>query len=277
MVLTSSAPCVHRNERCWRPSGLPEVVMFNGHYNHDFIPHSHDVMTAVLVTKGGFRLACDDFSCIVSAGDIVVIGAQQVHGARPLGAEGWEMRTLHAPAEMFFLKGDLPAGNRGVRLSRPMLPYDSAGASLFLNMHRNPLPAESEQVDEMLHKFVGWFQRHLDFFAPELVADKNEDAELEKIKRLILEAAFESTFIDDIAEQAGLSIFSLIRRFTKTYGMSPHAWRMQLRANEAARQLSTGEPLVKVAAACGFSDQAHLTRTFKRVYGVTPGQYKMIH
>ena len=37
--------------------------------------------------------------------------------------------------------------------------------------------------------------------------------------------------------------------------------------------LLSGEALSSAAYLCGFSDQSHLTRTFKKIYGVTPGVY----
>ena len=46
------------------------------------------------------------------------------------------------------------------------------------------------------------------------------------------------------------------------------------RLAEAKRQLSHGQPPAQVAAAVGLTDQAHLTRTFARRYGITPARYQ---
>ncbi len=77
----------------------------------------------------------------------------------------------------------------------------------------------------------------------------------------------------DLAVVAGLSQFELIRCFRADTGLTPHAYQVNLRISRA-RALRAGEitPAV-VAAECGFSDQPHLTRTFKRAVGLSTGRY----
>jgi AraC-like DNA-binding protein len=55
--------------------------------------------------------------------------------------------------------------------------------------------------------------------------------------------------------------------------MSPHRYLTYVRVKHAKILLSNGLPIREVAQATGFTDQSHLTRRFKGVVGVTPGQY----
>jgi AraC-like DNA-binding protein len=272
--MVAGAAVARHSERCWRVSGMPDIVMFNGHHDHAFMAHMHDVLTVIFVTRGAVQIEIDEVRRNVTAGDLVVIGAHQVHAARPASRAGWEMRSLHAPPHLF-ARADIE-GRTSVGFSEPVFSSDRMAASLFMKMHRHADSGnDSHRQCDQIWAFIDWFRRHIGDFEPYQVSRTSFDPELERAKDLIPRAAFNSTLIDTIAEEAGISTFSLIRRFRKSYGLSPHAWRMQLRTNEAARLLRTGLQLADVAANCGFADQAHMTRVFKKVYGVTPGQYSV--
>src|SRR5207244_5277096 len=79
---------------------------------------------------------------------------------------------------------------------------------------------------------------------------------------------------DDLAAAAGCSRYAAYRAFRQAYGLSPSDYQRQLRVQTARRLLSAGVPPAQVAADAGFADQAHLTRWFRRYYGVTPGAYR---
>ena len=79
---------------------------------------------------------------------------------------------------------------------------------------------------------------------------------------------------DDLAAAAGCSRYAAYRAFRQAYGLSPSDYQRQLRMQTARRLLSAGGAPAQVAADAGFADQAHLTRWFRRYYGVTPGAYR---
>src|SRR5207247_1750577 len=79
---------------------------------------------------------------------------------------------------------------------------------------------------------------------------------------------------DDLAAAAGCSRYAAYRAFSQAYGLAPSDYQRQLRVRTARRLLSAGVEPARAAAAAGFADQAHLTRWFRRYYGVTPGAYR---
>ncbi|MGD0065190.1 MAG: helix-turn-helix transcriptional regulator [Streptosporangiaceae bacterium] len=71
-----------------------------------------------------------------------------------------------------------------------------------------------------------------------------------------------------------MSRYQLIRAFRSEVGMPPYAWLAQHRVARARALLDRGHGLAETAALTGFADQAHLTRWFRRVVGITPGAYR---
>jgi AraC-like DNA-binding protein len=65
---------------------------------------------------------------------------------------------------------------------------------------------------------------------------------------------------------------SVQRHFAEVTGLGLKAFRQIERAHEAARLLRAGQSPSQVAAALGFTDQAHLTHSLKRLLGQTPGR-----
>ncbi len=86
--------------------------------------------------------------------------------------------------------------------------------------------------------------------------------------------ASENISLDDIVRTAGLSRFHFLRLFKATTGFPPHAYLVQQRIALAKSAIENGSSLTDAAILSGFSDQSHLTRRFKAIHGITPGQYK---
>ena len=80
--------------------------------------------------------------------------------------------------------------------------------------------------------------------------------------------------LEEICFAADLSPSYLIRAFNVKYGLTPHAYVTNCRIEFSRSQLRRGRPIAEVALAAGFSDQAHLQRSFKRLVAATPGQYR---
>jgi AraC-like DNA-binding protein len=76
-----------------------------------------------------------------------------------------------------------------------------------------------------------------------------------------------------LSKQAGLSRFQTLRLFRRHYGVTPHAYQLHFRIALARRSLMAGQNAAEAAASHGFADQSHLTKHFKRLVGITPGQY----
>lgn len=78
-----------------------------------------------------------------------------------------------------------------------------------------------------------------------------------------------------LAGLVGLSPAYFSRRFKLSMGIPPHQYLIQCRVERAKALLMQGELTVtEVAHLVGFADHSHLTRHFKRIYGVLPGEMR---
>jgi AraC family transcriptional regulator len=76
-----------------------------------------------------------------------------------------------------------------------------------------------------------------------------------------------------LAAEAGVHPAHLTRAFRRHYRRSIGRFTRELRVTRA-KELLPKSPLAEVALACGFADQSHFTRTFRRLEGVTPAEFR---
>lgn len=101
-------------------------------------------------------------------------------------------------------------------------------------------------------------------------------------QRMLEEFIFENIANNISLEQLGglinNNVHAFIRKFQATYSTTPHAYVMSQRVEHAKKMLSKGDSPIKVVAVnCGFSDQSHMTRIFRKELSLTPGLYRLMH
>ncbi|MCR9138996.1 MAG: AraC family transcriptional regulator [Alphaproteobacteria bacterium] len=81
--------------------------------------------------------------------------------------------------------------------------------------------------------------------------------------------------VEEFASRAHQSVSHFHRRFKAVTGVSPMKWMRQERINAAKYLLSTtNEKIARIGKRCGYPDPYHFSRTFTRLTGVTPSQFR---
>jgi AraC-like DNA-binding protein len=98
-------------------------------------------------------------------------------------------------------------------------------------------------------------------------------ATMRRVARHIEENYTENVSLRELAQLAALSPCTLVNLFRREVGIPPHQYLCYVRIREAMALLRGGSSAAAAAIDAGFFDQSHLTRHFKRMCGMTPGQY----
>ena len=98
---------------------------------------------------------------------------------------------------------------------------------------------------------------------------------LSRVVALVHERIGDAITAAEMAEAAGCSQSTLDRRMRKVFSLSPQQFVLRARIDHATALLASDDvPIAEVAARSGFCDQAAFTRTFGRLTGETPAQYR---
>jgi AraC-like DNA-binding protein len=258
----------------FHPKGLDGIEALHARFvRHAYRPHSHPNWTVAVVERGAARFELDATQQRAAEGELFVLEPEAVHTGMAAVPEGWAYKVLYIEPMLLHdwaeRDGNAPRAARWVVFRDRDLRCALGRAHAALASE----PAGDLAVDEAVLGAVAALRPHLRPGPPERGRDRAEHAAVRRARRHLSERWDQRVTLAELAAAAGLSRFELVRRFRDQNGVTPHAFQSNLRVDHARRLLAAGVAPAAVAAVCGFADQPHLTRVFKRAVGVTPGLY----
>lgn len=242
-----------------------------------FVPHSHDEFAIGVVTHGTGRLTHALGEEVHPPGAIIAIAPGLVHTGAAVDETGWSYRMLYLPP-VYLERAALAAGYReGVQPWFERTSFvDPSLAKRLLAVHRlleRHAASPAAQWPALTETLAALITSHGRVWNPSSLADRAA-ARAVRAARAFIDADFlQALTIEQVAKVAGLSQSYLIRAFHRIYGMPPYVYLEQLRVRHARALIEHGIPLSTAALMARFSDQSHLTRRFKRTFGITPGAF----
>lgn len=103
---------------------------------------------------------------------------------------------------------------------------------------------------------------------------KKEHQAVRLIKEYLHDNFSSSISLEQLEKITNLNRSYLIRVFRQAVGMPPYNYLTQIRVRKSKQLIQEGMSIADTAILVGMSDQSHLTRNFKRIFGVTPGYYR---
>lgn len=257
-----------RSVSAWRPRVPGVVEVFHAHYTEYAYPmHVHDAWTLLIVDDGAVRYDLDRHEHGTPHDTVSLLPPHVPHNGSPATPDGFRKRVLYLDASR--LGDDLigPAVD-APDLRDPVLRGRVGQVHAALTRPGDELEAESRLtlIGERLH----------DHLRPRREAEgaRRDPVLARRLRELLDERVVQGIGLEEAAGLVPAHPAHLVRAFSGAYGIAPHQYLMSRRVDRARRLLLAGEVPAEVATATGFYDQAHLTRHFKRLVGVTPGRYR---
>lgn len=257
------------------PTGIETIqAHFTG---HAYDPHDHDEVLVGVTQQGVQQFHCRRRLNTSTPGRAILIEPGEVHDGQSPDAAGFTYAMLYLPQAWLQQRAEAlqaatglptPQGFRHTLSDDPGLAQTIARAFASLHGREGPLAQDS-----CLDRLVLGLSGHLDPSPPTRSTPHPAAARA----REVLRAQFaEPIGLDRLAALAGADRFRLHRQFQHSYGLSPHAYLVQVRLKAARQRLATGTSPAQAAAETGFADQSHLGRWFRRAYGLTPAAYRRV-
>ena len=268
------APSSRNWARYWRADAVPVEAMHAHFTSHVYHRHSHESYSFGVTENGAQAFTCRHGRHVSGPGMVMAFNPDDPHDGHAATGGGFTYRMVHIWPEFFV---SLAGEGRPLPLFGAPVLHDPVLARSLRQLHAALTgPASELERYERLTASARLLVRHacphVPLGPPEPGPDPDRAA---RIRALIHDAGTAADLTaDDLAAAAGCSRYAAYRAFHQAYGLAPSDYQRQLRVQAARGLLSRGVAPAEAAAEAGFADQPHLTRWFRRYYGITPGAYR---
>ncbi|MGW5732260.1 MULTISPECIES: AraC family transcriptional regulator [Streptomyces] len=257
------------------PGGSAPLDLLTARFDrHRYAPHYHEEFTVGVCVGGSEVIDYRGGRLDVGPGSIVVLAAGEVHTGGPGHQGGYAYRAMY-PAPHLLAEGTLTAPNfRDPVLDDPELAAALRAAHTELSGHPDSLETDPLEAESRLPWLLTALARRHGSARPLCDTVPGADRIARAVRDRLADELLAPPSLAELAAPLGLSRYQLLRAFRTSTGMPPYAWLAQHRVTRARALLDGGLRPAEAASLVGFADQAHLTRWFRRVLGVTPAAYR---
>ena len=261
----------------WRPHDLNQLEVRRGFSVARPVPrHWHEEYQLCLIQSGAGDLTYRGSSLPTPPASLFIVHPGEVHSNRAFDSLGVSYRMIFVDAEsMRYAASDALGTETGVPFFPTAVIFDKDTIRQYLSLHYAlEQPSSSLERQTLLLNFLTTLVTR---FGESRTRPRPLGLERQAVGRALdylYEHYAENISLENLARIANLSPFHFNRVFSEQYGMPPHAFQTQLRVFRAKTLLREGWSISQVAFQTGFADQSHLTRHFKRLVAVTPGQFR---
>ena len=242
------------------PGGTAEVFIAR-EPDRRFAVHWHEAWSVGTIEAGHCGFVCEGQRHRAEPGDLIVMAPGSVHAAG-VSAAHFAMTMLYLPPAWVAAACGWPAGQRPGALHTVRRDVALAAALAEAARAGDAAALAAHAVQAVQAAAAGALQ-------PEPLPITH-DERVQALASALATTDAERLDMAALARQLGLSREHLHRLFRSVVGLTPGEYSRCARMHAAKRLLQQGATLADAAQASGFTDQAHFSRWFRRIFGVTP-------
>jgi AraC-like DNA-binding protein len=238
-------------------------------------PHRHDTYAIGLTERGVQAFGYRGTTHVSTPGHVVILHPDELHDGYAGSDAGFRYRQLYvAPALISAAVRSL----RGVGVTLPFAPEPvvaqaTLAATIRLAFRDQPEPLA---VDNLILRLADGLLAVVSGTGEAPAPHRVDLVAMERARQFLDAEKTRVVRSEELEAATGLTRYEVARQFRALLGTSPYRYLL-MRRLDAARTLLDGEqPLVEVALATGFADQAHFTRVFTGATGISPGRYRVL-
>ncbi|AIL75372.1 AraC family transcriptional regulator [Acinetobacter baumannii] len=264
----------------WQDRRMPYVETRRSCFGRTcYKSHSHPTFSIGAIDEGN-SVFQSSFGTAqkISAGTLVIVPAHVEHSCNPMPNQAWSYQMLHldlAWLNQLYSEFQEQGLDLHIPQHKPLIIKDESLYEAFTEMNETLFDAQKlifEKEQSLLHCLIHLLLPH--FILEEI--QKPQYLYKDFLKLIDVISSSEGFIsLEELAQRVGLSRYAIIRLFKANVGLTPHAFQINLKINQAREQLKQGVPLAELAVNLGFSDQSHFHKAFKAHTGVTPRQFQL--
>ncbi|REG49588.1 AraC-like protein [Paraburkholderia sp. BL6669N2] len=242
---------------------------------HEFATHAHDTWAIGAVVSGAKDISARrGAKQVVSIGECYSLPPYRPHAGKSV-ADHCEYVMLYVPdaewREQCEVYGVDPALFLSAVPKQPLLARQLASFVSLVLRHPDMLSKWAGEWAVFCETILSPYSHVQSVRSSAALSRVSRDPAILRAHDYLREFWDKNVSLTELAREASMSTYELCRRFSAVYGLTPHRYQLVLRVMNAKSKLLQGAGISEVASDTGFSDQSHLGRHFKSVFGLTPG------
>ncbi|HYH29620.1 MAG TPA: AraC family transcriptional regulator [Pseudonocardia sp.] len=233
-----------------------------------YSPHRHDTYAIGMTLRGvqTFRYRGELRHCL--PGEWHVLHPDEVHDGAPGTDEGFGYRIVYVdPAVVQDALGGRPLPF----VADPVIRARQVAPALVACLGDIDEPLEEIEAVEVAAVIADMLSDHAG--TGRSPGSRLDVDAMRRVRAFLMDDVTTRHPVEELERVAGRDRWTIARQFRAAFGTSPTRFRAMRRLDMARRLMRADHALSEVAAAVGFADQSHMTRVFKRTYGLTPAAW----